>query len=86
MNEIQDLLAWKECYGAIHKIENTVKDLREKIQDLREFHLALSQNKTTLKGLWLKIIREEVTDVQVMAEIVQKELEVEDWLKLLDYI
>jgi len=39
-----------------------------------------------LKGLWLKIIREEVTDVQVMAQIVQKEAEIEDWLKLLDYI
>jgi hypothetical protein len=39
-----------------------------------------------LKGLWLKIIREEVTDVQVMAQIVEKEAEIEDWLKLLDYI
>jgi hypothetical protein len=39
-----------------------------------------------MKGLWLKIIREEVTDVQVMGQIVQKEAEIEDWLKLLDYI
>ena len=66
VNEIQDLLAWKECYSAIYKIENTIKDLREKVKDLRDFHSSLSQNKTTLKGLWLKIIREEVTDVQVM--------------------
>jgi len=57
------LLAWKECYGAIQKIENKLKDLGEKIKDLRDFHLSLTQNKLTLKGLWLKIIREEVTDV-----------------------
>jgi len=63
VNEIQDLLAWKECYSAIHKIENTIKDLKEKVRDLREFHSSLSQGKTTLKGLWLKIIREEVTDM-----------------------
>ena len=66
VNEIQDLLAWKECYNSIYKIENTIKDLREKVRDLQDFHQSLSQNKTTLKGLWLKIIREEVTDVQVM--------------------
>jgi len=63
VNEIQDLLAWKECYNAIYKIENTIKDLKEKVRDLREFHSSLSQGKTTLKGLWLKIIREEVTDM-----------------------
>jgi hypothetical protein len=57
------LLAWKECYSAIHKIENIIRETREKVKDLREFHLSLSQNKTTLKGLWLKIIREEVTDI-----------------------
>jgi len=28
VNEIQDLLAWKECYTSIHKIENIVKEER----------------------------------------------------------
>ena len=53
----------KHMSCAIYKIENTIKDLKEKVRDLREFHSSLSQGKTTLKGLWLKIIREEVTDM-----------------------
>jgi hypothetical protein len=32
------------------------------------------------------VIRKEVTDVEVMQQIVDAEKEVEDWLKLLEYL
>lgn len=38
--EVQELVAMKECIGSIQKIEEKLKDLREKLTDDREFYMA----------------------------------------------
>jgi hypothetical protein len=76
----------KDCTASIIIIEDTIKLLRNKIQELREQQRAASEGKTTMKSLWGKIIGKNTTAEDFMAKITEQEAIVAEWNRVLEYL
>ena len=84
--EVQDVLAIKDCFNALNRIDTKLKDLREKASDDRKLLQAQQNDKTTLRGLWNKIISKELTNEQLEVMIKETDSYTTEWTHLKEYL